>query len=47
MKLNEDTVIVCDNFTLVPYREKHVEKYHGWMKDAELQEQTASEPLTC
>lgn len=46
MKLNENLSIKTEHFTLVPYKKKHVEKYHEWMKDLELQEQTASEPLT-
>merc|ERR1712154_383379 len=46
MKLNEDTCLLSDKFTLVPYKHKHVEKYHEWMKNVELQEQTSSEPLT-
>ena len=32
--------------SLVPYQKKFVEKYHHWMCDPEIQEQTASEPLT-
>ena len=46
MKLNEDLCLVSEKFTLVPYKHKHVKKYHEWMKNVELQEQTASEPLT-
>jgi RimJ/RimL family protein N-acetyltransferase len=46
MKLNENISLTTEQFTLVPYKKKHVEKYHEWMKDVELQEQTASEPLT-
>ncbi|XP_055630854.1 alpha/beta-tubulin-N-acetyltransferase 9 [Toxorhynchites rutilus septentrionalis] len=46
MKLNENLKIVGSNVILVPYERKHVEKYHQWMKSEELQELTASEPLT-
>jgi len=31
---------------LVPYKKYHVLKYHSWMKDPELLEKTASDPLT-
>ncbi|KAJ5791564.1 uncharacterized protein N7518_008575 [Penicillium psychrosexuale] len=31
---------------LVPYSSWHVPQYHEWMKDPEIQEATASEPLT-
>lgn len=31
---------------LVPYRKQHVPRYHEWMKDPLIQEQTASEPLS-
>ncbi|OKL64121.1 hypothetical protein UA08_00149 [Talaromyces atroroseus] len=31
---------------LVPYSKRHVLKYHEWMKDEEIQQATASEPLT-
>uniref|UniRef100_A0A6E8VTI0 N-acetyltransferase domain-containing protein n=1 Tax=Anopheles coluzzii TaxID=1518534 RepID=A0A6E8VTI0_ANOCL len=46
MKLNEHLQIIGTNVILVPYESKHVEKYHQWMKSEELQELTASEPLT-
>ena len=46
MKINKDTKIVGDKIVLVPYLAQHVEKYHQWMKDPELQELTASEPLS-
>ncbi|XP_037045761.1 N-acetyltransferase 9-like protein [Bradysia coprophila] len=46
MKLNEKLKIVGQGVILIPYEEKHVEKYHKWMSNKELQELTASEPLT-
>lgn len=46
MRANENTKIVSGRVVLVPYREEHVAKYHEWMASAELQELTASEPLT-
>ncbi|GJE89227.1 acyl-CoA N-acyltransferase [Phanerochaete sordida] len=46
MRANENTMLVGDQIVLVPYREEHVAKYHEWMASTELQELTASEPLT-
>ena len=46
MKLNWTTKIVGEKVILVPYCQKHVEKYHQWMKNEELQDLTGSEPLT-
>ncbi|TIC99494.1 N-acetyltransferase 9-like protein [Colletotrichum higginsianum] len=46
MRLNEHTAIVTPGVTLVPYEARHVERYHEWMSDPEIQEATASEPLT-
>ncbi|CAD7077788.1 unnamed protein product [Hermetia illucens] len=46
MKCNENIKLVGTKVILVPYEAKHVPKYHEWMKDPELQELTASEPLT-
>ncbi|KAH8091399.1 acyl-CoA N-acyltransferase [Cristinia sonorae] len=46
MRANKDTTIRLANIVLVPYRKEHVAKYHEWMQSAELQELTASEPLT-
>ncbi|XP_055379831.1 alpha/beta-tubulin-N-acetyltransferase 9 isoform X1 [Condylostylus longicornis] len=46
MKLNENVKIIGRKVLLIPYEEKHVEKYHNWMKSAELQILTASEPLS-
>ena len=42
MKLNESTVIYGTRVILVPYSKEHVEKYHTWMQDKEIQEATAS-----
>ncbi|CAK9802501.1 N-acetyltransferase 9-like protein [Anthophora plagiata] len=46
MKCNEFTQIIGRNVILVPYKEKHVKRYHEWMKSAELQYFTGSETLT-
>ena len=42
MKLNESTVIYGTRVILVPYSKEHVEKYHSWMQDKDIQEATAS-----
>lgn len=46
MRLNEHLKLVGPHVILVPYEAKHVEKYHRWMQNEELQQLTASEPLT-
>ncbi|XP_065354586.1 alpha/beta-tubulin-N-acetyltransferase 9 [Calliphora vicina] len=46
MRLNEKIKILGKRVILVPYEAKHVPKYHTWMQSQELQELTASEPLT-
>ncbi|XP_061398009.1 alpha/beta-tubulin-N-acetyltransferase 9 [Musca vetustissima] len=46
MKINEHIKIVGQHVILVPYEAKHVPKYHRWMQSEELQELTASEPLS-
>lgn len=46
MMSNADIQIVGDKVILVPYKEKHVQKYHEWMQDPLLREATASEPLS-
>lgn len=46
MRDNECIKIIGTNVILVPYKEKHVKRYHEWMKSAELQYFTGSESLT-
>jgi len=46
MRKNWNTKVVGEKVVLVPYQKIHVEKYHEWMKSAELQELTGSEPLS-
>ncbi|EFR01641.1 N-acetyltransferase 9 [Nannizzia gypsea CBS 118893] len=46
MLVNENTCVSSSRVFLVPYSKHHVPKYHEWMKDPEIQEATASEPLT-
>lgn len=46
MRINENVAIKGNLVKLVPYCAKHVPKYHEWMQSQELQELTASEPLT-
>lgn len=46
MRVNRNTVLVGRKVVLVPYRKQHVPRYHEWMKDSLIQEQTASEPLS-
>ncbi|KAL0895484.1 hypothetical protein ABMA27_011597 [Loxostege sticticalis] len=46
MKLNSNIKIKGAHVLLIPYEKHHVPKYHQWMKSTELQELTASEPLT-
>ena len=46
MRLNENVVVVGSRVVLVPYKKHHVVKYNSWMQKKELQELTASEPLT-
>merc|ERR1712227_159809 len=46
MRINQQTEIHGEKVILVPYKSCHVSKYHGWMQDAELQQLTASEPLS-
>ncbi|KAM9831769.1 alpha/beta-tubulin-N-acetyltransferase 9 [Neosynchiropus ocellatus] len=46
MKINENTLLEGHQVLLVPYNAEHVPRYHEWMKSPELQQLTASEPLT-
>ena len=46
MKINQTTRIIGEKVILVPYRKHHVLKYHDWMSMSEIQELTASEPLS-
>ncbi|XP_017289427.1 N-acetyltransferase 9 [Kryptolebias marmoratus] len=46
MKINENTLLEGKTVVLVPYNEEHVPRYHEWMKSPELQQLTASEPLS-
>ncbi|XP_075146185.1 microtubule-associated Nat9 [Haematobia irritans] len=46
MRINEHIKLLGKLVILVPYEAKHVPKYHKWMQSQELQELTASEPLT-
>ncbi|XP_038592023.1 N-acetyltransferase 9 isoform X1 [Micropterus salmoides] len=46
MKINENTLLEGHKVVLVPYNADHVPRYHEWMKSPELQQLTASEPLT-
>lgn len=46
MKINENTLLEGLRVLLVPYNAEHVPRYHEWMKSPELQQLTASEPLS-
>ncbi|GBF93906.1 N-acetyltransferase [Raphidocelis subcapitata] len=46
MRVNANTTITGQRVVLVPYRREHVPRYHEWMQSEELQELTASEPLS-
>eukprot|EP00163_Fabomonas_tropica_P016302 TRINITY_DN29293_c0_g1_i1.p1 TRINITY_DN29293_c0_g1~~TRINITY_DN29293_c0_g1_i1.p1 ORF type:complete len:213 (-),score=34.88 TRINITY_DN29293_c0_g1_i1:3-641(-) len=46
MRVNYSTKLNGKAVTFVPYKPYHVEKYHGWMTNPELQDLTASEPLS-
>ncbi|KAL4910967.1 hypothetical protein BDW74DRAFT_142155 [Aspergillus multicolor] len=46
MLLNAITAISTPKVLLVPYSKWHVPRYHEWMKDEEIQQATASEPLS-
>ncbi|KAH8820072.1 N-acetyltransferase-like protein 9 [Xylogone sp. PMI_703] len=46
MLINKNTAILTNAVLLVPYEKSHVVTYHEWMKSEEIQEATASEPLS-
>ncbi|KAM3434123.1 hypothetical protein MY4824_005582 [Beauveria thailandica] len=46
MRVNQNTAISAARALLVPYEAHHVVQYHGWMQDLDIQEATASEPMT-
>eukprot|EP00048_Salpingoeca_helianthica_P008813 m.126959 g.126959 ORF g.126959 m.126959 type:complete len:204 (+) comp14698_c0_seq1:172-783(+) len=46
MRTNSTTSLTAGPVRLVPYQRFHVPKYHEWMKSEELQQLTASEPLS-
>ncbi|KAF7552608.1 hypothetical protein G7Z17_g4218 [Cylindrodendrum hubeiense] len=46
MRINETTAIATRKALLVPYEAHHVRQYHSWMQDPDIQEATASEPMT-
>lgn len=46
MLVNETTSLYSERLVLRPYRRWHVPRYHEWMQDEALREQTASERLT-
>eukprot|EP00890_Picochlorum_soloecismus_P005625 jgi/Picsp_1/6063/NSC_03417-R1_protein len=46
MKDHWNLIIIGEKVVLVPYRKEHVLQYHEWMKDEELLNATASEPLS-
>jgi RimJ/RimL family protein N-acetyltransferase len=46
MRINRNLALRGERCLLVPYRPEHVPAYHAWMASPELQEATASEPLS-
>ncbi|KAJ4256672.1 hypothetical protein NW762_008768 [Fusarium torreyae] len=46
MRINQNTAISTSGVLLVPYEAHHVRQYHAWMQDPDIQEATASEPMT-
>ncbi|OWF37494.1 N-acetyltransferase 9-like protein [Mizuhopecten yessoensis] len=46
MLINANTVVKSEKIILVPYENHHVPRYHQWMQSKELQQLTASEPLS-
>ncbi|KAH8693706.1 GNAT domain-containing protein [Talaromyces proteolyticus] len=46
MLINATTALSTSSTLLVPYLPHHVPRYHEWMKNEEIQQATASEPLS-
>ncbi|KAM0561637.1 hypothetical protein ACHAPJ_002805 [Fusarium lateritium] len=46
MRINQNTAISTSGVLLVPYEAHHVRQYHAWMQDPDIQEATASEPMS-
>ncbi|KAL3428294.1 N-acetyltransferase 9-like protein [Phlyctema vagabunda] len=46
MLINDGTAVSTSSILLMPYEASHVTTYHEWMKDPDIQEATASEPLS-
>lgn len=46
MKINANCRLNGLKIILIPYNREHVPKYHNWMEDEELRQQTASERLS-
>ncbi|KAF4969990.1 hypothetical protein FSARC_2893 [Fusarium sarcochroum] len=46
MRINQNTAVSTSGVLLVPYEAHHVRQYHAWMQDPDIQEATASEPMT-
>ena len=46
MKANANLTLRGTACALVPYKAEHVPLYHEWMQDPDIQEATASEPLS-
>ncbi|KUJ15521.1 N-acetyltransferase [Mollisia scopiformis] len=46
MLVNKYIAVSTSSVLLVPYEASHVPAYHEWLKDEEIQETTASEPLS-
>lgn len=44
-KIQEDTIKISDQISLVKFDEKFVEKYHEWMQDEDLCALVDTEPL--
>eukprot|EP00953_Heterococcus_sp_UTEX-ZZ885_P002993 2147-Heterococcus_DN1.PRE.1 len=46
MRQNWELALAGPRLTLIPYRKRHVAKYHAWMSDSWIRKVTASEPLS-